>query len=182
MVQQKLEVMNKILYPSHFEIFRKLKPEQVYQLINKIGDSTFELTDSMCIGIWMSMERDFQVQEENYRKTVERNRENGKKGGRPLKTQDNPNKPTITQETQVVLEKPTETQPNPENLKDKDKDKEIDIDKEIDKVFFTDNTGQNFKESITKNDFFEMVGELIRMGISQDEATNLIKCDYEIVN
>lgn len=176
--------MNKILYPSHFEIFRKLKPEQVYELINKIGDSTFELTDSVCIGIWMSMERDFKVQEENYRKTVERNRENGKKGGRPSKTQDNPNKPTITQETQVVLEKPTETQPNPENLKDKgkDKDREKDIDKEIDKVFNTDNTGENFKQVISKQDFFELVSGLMKLGVSQDEATSLVKLDYEVIS
>ena len=56
MGQQKLGIMNKILYPSHFEIFRKLKPEQVYELINKIGDSTFELTDSVCIGIFSHRE------------------------------------------------------------------------------------------------------------------------------
>jgi len=108
--------MNKILYTSHFEIFKKLTPDQVYQLVMKIGDETFELTDPICIGIWLSMEFDFSKQKENYTKKVERNRENGKKGGRPKQTQNN----------QVGFME-TELNPtNPENLKDKDKDKDKD--------------------------------------------------------
>lgn len=123
------ETMNKILYSSHFDLFRKLTPEQVYQIINKIGDKTYTLIDPVCIGIWMSMERDFIIQEENYHKVVERNRVNGKRGGRPTKpngTQENPNNPSGLLETQV----------NPENLKDRGKgkgrgiDRDIDIDKE----------------------------------------------------
>lgn len=123
------ETMNKILYSSHFDLFRKLTPEQVYQIINKIGDKTYTLTDPVCIGIWMSMERDFIIQEENYHKVVERNRENGKRGGRPTKpngTQDNPNNPVGLLETQ-------KTQVNPENLKDRGKVKVKDRGRDIDK-------------------------------------------------
>jgi len=132
--------MNKILYQSHFDIFRKLEPHQVFQLINKIGDDKYQLSDPICIGIWLSMERDFKVQEENYMKTVERNRLNGKKGGRP-KTQDNPKNPMGYLETQ-------KTQSNPENLKDKGKDKGKDKDKD------KENTNIEFITN-SKEDFFD---------------------------
>jgi hypothetical protein len=130
--------MNKILYQSHFDIFRKLEPHQVFELINKIGDDKYQLSDPICIGIWLSMERDFKVQEENYMKTVERNRLNGKKGGRP-KTQDNPKNPLGYLETQ-------KTQPNPENLKDKGKDKGKDKDKgkENTNIEFITNSEEDF--------------------------------------
>ena len=107
--------MNKILYKSHFELFKKLTPEQVYQLINKIGDNHYELTDPVCIGIWLyGMERDFKVQEENYNKVVENNRENGKKGGAPKGNKNAVKQPKTTETTQVV-DKTTKNNPN--NLK-----------------------------------------------------------------
>jgi len=128
--------MNRILYPSHFELFRQLSAEQVYQIINKIGDKDYSLSDPICIGIWMSMERDFLVQEENYNKVVERNRTNGMTGGRPKKTQQNPNNPMGFLETQ-------ETQVNPENLKDKDKDKDKGRDKDKDKLNTSSSTSSS---------------------------------------
>jgi hypothetical protein len=115
--------MNKLIYPSHFEIIKNLDENQAGQLIKKIGDSSYEITDPFVKGLYMGMEYDFIKQEENYNLMVERNRENGKRGGRP-KTKENPNNPTgslQTQETQVVI---LETQQNPENLKYKDKDKD----------------------------------------------------------
>lgn len=60
------------------------------------------------------LDRDIAANEE----TAERNRANGLKGGRPKK-------PTETQKTQVVFEKPTET-----NNKDKDKDYDEDEDED----------------------------------------------------
>lgn len=62
------------------------------------------------------LDRDIAANEE----TAERNRANGLKGGRPKK-------PTETQKTQVVFEKPTET-----HNKDKDKDKDKDYDEDKD--------------------------------------------------
>ena len=120
---------NRIIYKSHFELFEKLEDTQLAQIIRKIGNSQYKLTDPVSIGVWLSMERDFLIQQENYQKVVERNRENGKKGGRPRLENGNPTKPNITQnnrvgylETQENPRKPTETQHNPENLKDRDKD------------------------------------------------------------
>jgi len=99
-----------------------LTNEQAGVLIKSIGlfknGEEPTITDPLVMGIFMAIRRDFETQFENYQKKVEVNRQNGKNGGRP-KTQNNP------------MGFP-ETQPNPQNLKDKDKDK--DIDKEIDKV------------------------------------------------
>ena len=123
------KIMNKIIYKSHFEIISKLTDEQAGQLIKKIGNPNYEISDQLVLGIYMGMSFDFQKQEENYSNIVERNRENGKKGGRPKK-------PITTQETQSLSKKPTEPKgfsENPKNLKDKDKDRDKDRDKEIDK-------------------------------------------------
>jgi hypothetical protein len=117
-----------IIYQSHFELFEDLTDEQAGQLIKLIGDyskqltqdnpknpSGYEKTDPLILGIFKVIKRDFDIQHENYNKKCELNKENGRKGGRPK-----------TQKTQMVSEKPTITQTNPENLKDKDKDKDKD--------------------------------------------------------
>jgi hypothetical protein len=117
---------NVIIYESHFGLMQSLSNEQAGILIKSIGDFSKGIepiiTDSLVMGIFMAIRRDFELQSKNYLKKVETNRQNGKLGGRP-KTQENP----------IGF---SETQTNPQNLKDKDKekDKEKDIEKEIDKV------------------------------------------------
>ena len=117
---------NIIIYKSHWEMIDKLSVEQVGILFKGIAkfsnDETIEFQDQMLKGIWMFLERDFIIQNENYEKKKETNRLNGKLGGRP-KTQHNPNNPHG-----LLI-----TQPNPENPKDRDIDKEKDIEKDIDK-------------------------------------------------
>jgi len=62
----------------------------------------------------------------NYEEMCERNRENGAKGGRPKKTEENPNNHYGFSETDKNRRKPTETDKNPKNpIKDKDKDKDL---------------------------------------------------------
>ncbi len=117
---------NVIIYDSHFELMKNLTDEQAGILIKSVGlfknGQEPTITDPLILGIFMVIRRDFEIQSENYSKKVETNKRNGVLGGRP-KTQNNP------------MGFP-ETQPNPQNLKDKDKekDKEKDIEKEIDKV------------------------------------------------
>ena len=85
-----------------------------------------QFNDQLVQGIFLGLRHDFDTQAENYEKKVKANRENGKSGGRPKKpivTEDNPQNPMGYLETQ-------QTQPSPQNLKDKDKDK--DIEKDID--------------------------------------------------
>jgi hypothetical protein len=118
-------VKNRIIYKSHFDLMNKLTNEQSGQLIKKIGDNSFEITDPIVVGVWMTIEKDFIVQEENYNKTVERNRNNGQKGGRPKKPTETHNNPMGSSQTQVVLQTTHEnqvglfdTKKNPENLKE----------------------------------------------------------------
>jgi len=104
-----------------------LSDEQSGKLIKAIGEFSDgvenpTITDPLVMGIFLAIKRDFQLQAENYLKIVERNRLNGKSGGRPKTqlTQQNPLGSLVTQHNQ-------------QNLKDKDKDKDKDIDKDIDK-------------------------------------------------
>ena len=114
---------NVIIYESHFGLMQSLSNEQAGILIKSIGDFSKgkqpTITDSLVMGIFMAISRDFELQSINYEKKVGTNRVNGKLGGRP-KTQNNP----------MGF---YETQPNPENLKDKDKDKDKEKDKEKEK-------------------------------------------------
>jgi len=127
---------NLIIYKSHWELIEQLSVEQVGYLMKGIAkfskgeEVTF--TDSMLIGIWLVMKRDFVIQTENYEKKKEANRKNGLKGGRP-KTQQNPLGYLETEETHN----------NPQNLKDKDKDKEKDKEKDKDIVNSTGSILEN---------------------------------------
>ena len=116
---------NIIIYDSHFELMSSLTDEQAGILIKAVGlfrlGQEPTITDSLVLGIFMAIKRDFIIQSENYQKKVKTNQENGKKGGRPSNPIGNTNNP----QNPVGL---LETQPNPQNLKDKDKDKDKDID------------------------------------------------------
>jgi len=76
---------------------------------------------------------------EKYQETVERNRENGKKGGRPRK--ENPENPVGFNETQPVNIKPKPLSDNPENP-----DNENENDNENDKNNITAGAVANFYE------------------------------------
>ena len=108
---------NTLIYPSHYELMEELSDEQAGILIKTIGryqrGEAISIDDVLVKGVWMGLKPDFDKQKETYESVVKRNRENGKKGGRP-KTQDNPKNPSGF----------SLTQNNPKNLKDKDKDKD----------------------------------------------------------
>jgi len=114
------KVKHTIIYQSHFELMNELTDEQAGILIKAVGlfglGQEPKITDSIVMGIWMAIKRDFIIQAENYQKKVNTNRINGLSGGRPKLN--NPNNPV----GYLV------TQPNPQNLKDKDKDKDINKD------------------------------------------------------
>ena len=123
---------NLIIYKSHWELIEQLSVEQVGNLMKGIAkfckDEEVVFTDPLLTGIWLMMKRDFVTQAENYEKKKEANRKNGKLGGRPKTnvTEHNPQNPM----GYLVTE---QTQPIPQNLKDKDKDKDKDIEKDIEK-------------------------------------------------
>jgi hypothetical protein len=75
---------------------------------------------------------------DNYNTISERNRLNGKKGGRPKKIQNNPTKPTETHNNPMGF---TETQDNPKNLiKNKNKKKNNKNNKNIEEEDINTNT------------------------------------------
>jgi hypothetical protein len=122
--------MNTIIYKTHFELMNTLTDAQAGLLIKAIGiycSGTMPVfTDQLVQGIFLGLRHDFDTQAVNYEKKKEANKKNGKLGGRPKQTEDNPKNPMGYLETE-------ETQPNPQNLKDKDKDKEKDKEKDIEK-------------------------------------------------
>ena len=122
---------NTLIYPSHFELIDELTDEQAGKLIKSIGKYekgiTTEFDDMLVKGIFISIKRDFDLQQQNYEKVCERNGKNGKKGGRPKK-------PTITEDNPQNPIGYLETHNNPKNLKDKDKDKDKDKEKGKEKL------------------------------------------------
>jgi len=113
-----------IIYPGHYDIMDELTNEEAGLLIKTIGKyhrgEDITISDVLVKGIWLGIRHDFKAQKEKYEETCKRNQKNGLKGGRP-KTQKNPKN----------LSGLLETQPIPNNLKDKDKEK--DKEKEKDK-------------------------------------------------
>jgi hypothetical protein len=117
--------MNTIIYKTHFELMNTLTDAQAGLLIKAIGtycSGTMPVfTDQLVQGIFLGLRHDFDTQAVNYEKKKEANKKNGKLGGRPKQTENNPKNPMGYLETE-------QTQHNPQNLKEKD----IDIDKEKD--------------------------------------------------
>jgi hypothetical protein len=132
--------MNTIIYKTHFELMNTLTDAQAGLLIKAIGiycSGTMPVfTDQLVQGIFLGLRHDFDTQAVNYEKKKEANRKNGKLGGRPKQTEDNPQNPMGYLETE-------ETQPNPQNLKEKD----IDIEKDI-----ANSTGSILTNKIARQD------------------------------
>lgn len=125
---------NFILYSSHKELFETLPDGQAGKLIKAIFqyEETGEIpklastTQMAFTAIKPTLDRN----KEKYEKVVERNKQNGKKGGRP-KTQSNPNNPVVFFETQDNPEKPKKA--------DNDNDSDNDIDNDSDNDVVVDN-------------------------------------------
>ena len=136
-MEKRLE--NVIIYHSWFQSFEnKLSDEQVGKFMKSIGrwkdGDDLYCDDPLVAGMLIPVEKDLNDMLNNYNKKVERNRANGSKGGRPRKTQTEPN------ETQDNPNNPMgflETHSNPKNLKDKDRDKDIERDIDIESKIAT---------------------------------------------
>ena len=163
-----------------FEDFVNFTDEQtgifIKQLYNYIQTGKVQFDDPILMGYWMGTKHNFDRLLDNYERKVETNRENGKKGGRPKKTQDNPTEPTITQQTQMVI---TETHDNPKNLKEKEKDidkekeKEKDKDKEKDKVISNRTSGEKFDEKFYNSNLHEIHHIMDTLNVSKIDAIEL---------
>lgn len=114
-----------LLYLDNLEVLDAMDNEQAGMFFKALkayqsGDDVEPfLTDQVVKVVFIQFKNFLSVANRKYDEISERNRENGKKGGRP-KTQNNPEKPKITQSVF------SETQNNPEKPnKKKDKNKDI---------------------------------------------------------
>ena len=116
-----------ILYTNYLEKFSKLSAEQFGELIRAIleyqvtGEAP-ELEDILVALSFDTVRPDIDRNNEKYDQMCQRNRENGRKGGRPRK-EENPKKPSGFSKNP---KEPTETDSNP-NDNDNDYDNDLNI-------------------------------------------------------
>lgn len=100
------------MYPETFALVKRYTPEHrcfLYEAMAQYaftGDEPDWPEDDVKWLIWEALKQ----RVDSAQRKAEKNRENGGKGGRPTKTEENPQKPNITQQNPT---KPTETQQNP---------------------------------------------------------------------
>ena len=135
-----------VFYTEYREHLSMLPPEQVGELMFALMDyqETGEVPDlpkgsalAMCFSfIKARMDKD----NSKYEEKCERNRSNGKKGGRPTKetdnpeTEENPNKPNGFSENRTVI---SETEKNPTEPQKADNDNEYDNDSDNEEYIHT---------------------------------------------
>jgi len=140
-------------------VFDKLTDEQLGKLTRHIWDyvrdknpeTDDQITELLFIPIRDSLKRDLK----KWEKRCEINREVGKKGGRPKKT-DNPKNPMGYLETERLISKPKK----PDNDNDNDSDIVVDVNSEI-------------------NALFKLFENEIKSG-AYDEQMNLLKLKFKI--
>jgi hypothetical protein len=119
------------LHNDMLNVLDKLTDEQAGKLFKAIKNYQHGIEDELDLLLeitFMPFKNQFDRDMVKYQGVVERNKENGKKGGRPKKTQDNP------KETQKNPKNPSGFLNNPEKPKETLKDKDKESDKENDSV------------------------------------------------
>ena len=117
-----------VLHNDTLGVLDMLSDEQAGKLFKAIKDYQFGIEpelDNLLSIVFLPFRNQFNRDNVKYQNTVERNQENGKKGGRPKKTQDNPKNPSGFSE-------------NPKKPKKADNDNDSDNDSESDSVNDTD--------------------------------------------
>lgn len=141
------------LHNDMLNVLDKLTDEQAGKLFKAIRNYQYGIEDELDLLLeitFMPFKNQFDRDNLKYQSVVERNKENGKKGGRPKKTQDNP------KETQKNPKNPSGFLNNPEKPKEtlKEKEKEKDNNKGNNTVSETDIDGINFFKSIKDEEEF----------------------------
>ena len=160
------------LYSEYSKKLEMLSNEQLGKLIRAVfdyinnGETTFD--DSLVEFAFGFIKADIDKQQIKYNA----NRENGKKGGRPKKTEENPT------ETEENPTKPNETQQNLKKEKEKENKKENQYIKENAKAildYLNLKTGKQFKYSISSLEYIEA---RLKDGFTVEECKRVIdiKC------
>jgi hypothetical protein len=147
---------NLIIIESLLTAIPDLTDEQLGKLVRGLNhwrlDEPFNFDDDAFLkGLWFGVRKSYNEIHINYENKVEANRENGRKGGRPKKTNNNPNG---FLETHNIPNNPSgflQTHDNPQNHKEKEKEKEKEKDKEKERQRQGENENQPTLQSIIKN-------------------------------
>ena len=109
-----------IILESLFDTFEDLTTEQVGEFVLQLNHwrkgEEVKFDDPLLQGLWFGVKFQYEEMKLKYENKCDTNKENGKKGGRPKKTEENPINPNGF----------SITQPNPKNLKEKEKEKDKD--------------------------------------------------------
>ncbi|MBK3516688.1 DUF6291 domain-containing protein [Carboxylicivirga marina] len=112
---------------------------------------------------------------EKYLKIIERNKANGKRGGRPKKeTQENPNKPTGLNENPKNPVGNLETQENPSEPKKADSDNDS-VSVSVNESVLPKGNSKVSKDTVAKAPIFFFKKELVKLGIDPKLADEWIK-------
>ena len=134
MVKEMSERKSFLIYGDIEGVFEELLDEQIGQLMRGIlkyfntGEDP-DFGDQILRIVWIPIKQQMDRDMEKYQKRCEKNRESGRLGGRPKKTERFSEKPN---ETERFLEKPKKADTDKDI--DKDKDTDTDTDKEAAKT------------------------------------------------
>lgn len=162
---------NVIFRKSWFKTLKRWEPGKVYEficLLERFVDGKELNVPENMMDFWDQVEPLLKSDLSKYENVVERNRQNGKSGGRPKK-------PTTTQENPLGI---LETQDNPKNLKEKEieKEKEIDKEKDIDNNINTNNKNLILEdEKFYKSNMIEIGHIMDSLKVSKSEAIEIHK-------
>lgn len=157
---------NVIFRKSWFKTLKRWEPVKVYEficLLERFVDGEELNVPENMMDFWDQVEPLLKSDLSKYENVVERNRQNGKSGGRPKK-------PTTTQENPLGY---LETQDNPKNLKEKEieKEKEIDKEKDIDNNISTNNKNLILEDERFYNSYMLDIHHIMdTLNISKKEA------------
>ena len=159
--------MNKesfLIYKSFYEPIKFLDDEKLGKLFRAIFEYQINNIECQDMEIRMAFEffkNQFRLDDEKYQKIVERNKENGKKGGRPKQNEENPKNP-------MGLKKPKKADNDNEKDNDNDNEKDNDITNTSNIYEFLEN---NFGRTLNPIEYEEISNwednELTRYAIKQ---------------
>ena len=151
-----------ILYLDNLNVLDELSDEEAGQLFKAIKqyqtDKTINLTGLMK-ALFIQFQTNFDKNDEEYNSIVERNRENGKKGGRP-KTQNNPKNPSGFLENPKNLDNDNDNENDNELIlsyksinSEKESEQKVFSSPKVDPLVLVDRVKQEYKSVIGKDCF-----------------------------
>jgi hypothetical protein len=152
-----------VLYHDTLDVLDMLSDEQAGKLFKGIKNyqtGTEPELDALLSIVFLPFKKQFIRDGVKYENTVERNKENGKKGGRPKKTQDNPKNPVGYLETQKKPNEPRKADSDSDSVNDNDSVNVNDIDEEpiLPKHQVTENQGTVIQSTVDQVTEIQLTG------------------------